>query len=893
MQVPNQQSKEAGPYRIAIIGEAPGIHEEAMNQPFVGPSGILLNSLLSRAGIDRSACYIGNVAQFRPPANDFAQFLWGDNQIQSGITALLQEVTNYRPNLIVCLGNAPLHVAKVGNVPPSRIKDTKGRYRYKWPNSISNWRGSMFWSDVFDCKVMSSYHPAACLRQFSWKPILHLDLVRAAKEALTTELVLPKRNLEVNLSSNEIIYRLNEILRNRCLVSVDIEGYVDAMSCIGFATSASNAFVVPFVGPLGGNRWDSVEEEVAVWQAVVSVLQDPNVPKVLQNSLYDRFVLHYSYGICVRGVADDTMLKHWENYCELEKSLAFQTSIYTKEPFYKNEGQSEDYEERLTYCAKDAAVTYEINECLSRFLDDRAVRHYRFNVDLLNPILAMELQGIAYNVALAKERRAAILTRIYEVQYELDCVAGLHQPYTNSEIFEVARAVHGKKKPTITDWDLLKHNCYKDSIGSVNRLCQMVTGSEPAGTPAWWGEVDTLLEKHLNVGSNDQLCRYLYRELKLPLQTDFKTKAPTADYEAVLKLAKKTSHPACLLILEIRTLTTRANMLEISADSDGRIRCAYNVVGTETGRLTCYTSPTGSGYNLQTIPSENLLKPPGHPLRMGMRDLILADDGYWFFQCDLSGADLWTVAAHCAALGDPTMLDDLKCGLKPAKILALGVRGDTRYLDPKCPRDEIREACKKIEKDSWEYFACKIGVHGTNYTMGPRSLSDKIFVESEGSVMRTENEVRDIQRLYFIRYKGVRMWHTHIEALIRRKPSLYSASGHKRFFMGRKEEILGEALANEPQENTTYATNLAASRLWADMDNRVDTNIHNGPLKITPLHQVHDALCGQFKKEDTAWAVDKIKSYFNNTLIIAGIPLVIPFEGAYGDSWGNLKAGTI
>src|SRR5205814_4589608 len=97
--------------------------------------------------------------------------------------------------------------------------------------------------------------------------------------------------------------------------------------------------------------------------------------------------------------------------------------------------------------------------------------------------------------------------------------------------------------------------------------------------------------------------------------------------------------------INIRSLATRQRMLSVGADEDGRIRCGYNIVGSDTGRITCYESPTGSGYNLQTIPKYD-------------RDLFMADDDHWMFQCDLSGADGWSVAAYCAMLSDRSMLDD-------------------------------------------------------------------------------------------------------------------------------------------------------------------------------------------------------------------------------------------
>jgi DNA polymerase I-like protein with 3'-5' exonuclease and polymerase domains len=74
------------------------------------------------------------------------------------------------------------------------------------------------------------------------------------------------------------------------------------------------------------------------------------------------------------------------------------------------------------------------------------------------------------------------------------------------------------------------------------------------------------------------------------------------------------------------------------------------------------------------------------------------------------------------------------------------------------------------------------------------------------------------------------------------------------------------------------------------MENRTESHAsQNTKLRIEPLHQVHDALVGQFKISETSWAIPKIKSYFNNELNIAGQKIIIPFEGGYGKSWGELK----
>jgi hypothetical protein len=122
--------------------------------------------------------------------------------------------------------------------------------------------------------------------------------------------------------------------------------------------------------------------------------------------------------------------------------------------------------------------------------------------------------------------------------------------------------------------------------------------------------------------------------------------------------------------------------------------------------------------------------------------------------------------------------------------------------------------------------------------------------------------------------------------LLKATGQLRGASGHTRTFFGRREDYgtLKEYLADEPQENTTYACNRALLNIYSDLENR-DAK---GRLCIEPLHQMHDAVIGQFPADRVDWAVVKIRKAFDNHLTIAGIDIVIPFEGGYGRSWGEL-----
>lgn len=794
---------------LAIVGDAPGIDDEREGVPFVGSGGRILRSLCHSVGLPIERAFVGNVCQYKPLGNDLINISWDSDEFKASREELRNELVTYNPNLVLLMGNAALHAAKSSTPPKIRA----GKLIYPYPTS--DWRGAFFKCNVesspyYGFKCLPTYHPSSCLSMYEWMPILRLDLHKAISGSRTPEHVIPARDIDLNTEINHVIHRLEQ-LHSHPYICLDIEGGINGLKCISFATSPSDVFIVPMLKMSGASYWPDVDSEMRVWRAIADVLQNPSIKKILQNSLYDNFVLSYSFKCPIVNVADDTMLAHWERLCELEKNLGFQASIYTNEPYYKSEISSSDSQRFWTYCCRDSAVSFEINNVLRTKLDSTANAHYQFNVQMLRPLLYMELRGIRYNVEGAAKRRA-----------ELD----------------------------------VKNNDYLEKL-------YMISG-RPIAT------------------SGKGFTTFLYSELGLPPQKNRITGGLTANYEALLKLVKKTNHPVCHLAMRIRALKTRIQMLGITSDNDGRIRCGYNIVGTETGRLTCYTSPTGSGYNLQTIPEYD-------------RDLFLADDDHHFFQCDLSGADGWTVAAHCSALADDTMLEDYYYGLKPAKLLALGLKYGPQILSCK-DRNELLERSREIEKADWQYFVCKIAQHGSNYLMGGKLLASQILIQSEGKVVVTEQYTNNVQDLYFRRYPGVKRWHAWMSQQLKTHRCTTSASGHTRQYFGRTDEILGAALANEPQENTTYATNLAAHKLWYSETNRLEggREIHTGRqrhdnLRIEPLHQVHDALCGQFKITDTTWAVDQIKSFFDNEITIAGIKLRIPFEGGYGPSWGQCK----
>lgn len=227
--------------------------------------------------------------------------------------------------------------------------------------------------------------------------------------------------------ASEVVAILNGYRERRKPISFDLEGNCNWVSCYSIADSPDKAVVVPFIRADGSSFW-SEDGEVAIWEATERLLSDPDVPKILQNFLYDGFVLAWSYGILIRGLWVDTMLGHFELYCELEKSLGFQASIYTKEPFYKAERKSTDEMTQLIYCGKDACVTYECWLEIDKRLMPKQREHFQTNIQLLTPLLFMELRGIKFDETEAKRRLDATQKRIASLQDRINREAASGRP---------------------------------------------------------------------------------------------------------------------------------------------------------------------------------------------------------------------------------------------------------------------------------------------------------------------------------------------------------------------------------------------------------------------------------------------------------------------------------
>jgi len=133
---------EAG---IMFIGEAPGADEDRQGEPFVGAAGQLLTKIIEAMGMSRAEVFICNLLKCRPPNNRDPQ----PGEVAECEPYLKRQIEIVRPKIICTLGKVAAQVL---------LKSTE---------TIGRMRGRLH--EYEGIPVICTYHPAALLRNASWK----------------------------------------------------------------------------------------------------------------------------------------------------------------------------------------------------------------------------------------------------------------------------------------------------------------------------------------------------------------------------------------------------------------------------------------------------------------------------------------------------------------------------------------------------------------------------------------------------------------------------------------------------------------------------------------------------------------------------------------------------
>lgn len=147
---------------VVFIGEAPGKDEDIQGEPFVGRSGQLLTKIMSAIGYERDDVFICNILKCRPPNNRDPL----PEEVASCEPHLKKQLDILDPKVICCLGRVAAQTLLGTDASLKKLRETVHFYE--------------------GVPVVATYHPAALLRNPSWKRDTWNDVrkMRALVEAL-------------------------------------------------------------------------------------------------------------------------------------------------------------------------------------------------------------------------------------------------------------------------------------------------------------------------------------------------------------------------------------------------------------------------------------------------------------------------------------------------------------------------------------------------------------------------------------------------------------------------------------------------------------------------------------------------------------------------------------
>lgn len=363
--------------------------------------------------------------------------------------------------------------------------------------------------------------------------------------------------------------------------------------------------------------------------------------------------------------------------------------------------------------------------------------------------------------------------------------------------------------------------------------------------------------KPLNPRSPDQLKDFFYNELHLPehwISVKGERKL-SLNREVLEKLTDYyIARPFVSLILGARGARKQLGVLRTGVGADGRMRCTYNVCGTETGRWASSQSVWGDGTNLQNITDE-------------LRRMFVADDGTILLYVDGEQAESRSTGfIHGNLFGDWSYLDaceegDLHTTVTKLVWPDLGWTGNSK-LD-RALADQV----------FYRWFTyrdmAKRGGHGTNYYGTAWTMAKHLKVP--------QSLIEAFQHKYKAAFPTFPKWWTWVSKQLGTTQSITTFVGRERTFYGRPNDdtTLREAIAYEPQSTVGDIVNEGGRRVWKEFP------------EAQPLAQIHDAFLFQIP-ESRLDLIDRICNTFQVRVPGPnGRDLLIPAEAKIGWNWAS------
>ena len=405
--------------KLLVLGDSPDPQDVKSKQPFVGSSGLEFKRMCREQGINPDNFWYTYVSKYpiRPNAPKmkipfFKRAEMDGVDLTSQIRDLYEEIEAVNPNMILCLGKNALYTLT--------NKDGIG----EWRGSILPWRSR---------KLISTYHPRNLYSYTDleflgyWnRYVMQWDVKRAYEQAQFKDLNLPVRHLQICNNSAEL-RNFYERWKHKRLLSVDIEARGKCIPvCVGLSFDKTHGITVPLWNNLeNSGLMNTTDSDMAVtWILLQEIFDNHDICG--QNFNYD-FDKMKRLGFRFKSIAEDVMLKAFAINPELPKGLAFNQSVYTLEPYYKNEGMYEgSLHDLFEGCARDACVTIEICEKMDSELEQIHQKDFYYEFLMKLPAVYREIESTGFVVDY--EKRDALLRKYIEwaerINYALYKIVG-------------------------------------------------------------------------------------------------------------------------------------------------------------------------------------------------------------------------------------------------------------------------------------------------------------------------------------------------------------------------------------------------------------------------------------------------------------------------------------
>lgn len=411
---------------ILIVGERPNQKDFASGIPFRGGHGLELQKLLAKVGILLKETALVYAYDKIPPQNDIkvlldmnkTQYKNGEAELWAGkyshpdfvesakkVRAWIREL---KPKMIITLGEGALRA----------VLEESG---------VDAFRGSMEYFEGIP--VMPTQSPARIFATPEVRFLVSRDLSKVAQYYKTGWPEVEMNIIRADEIGFDKTMEMLDWLMKKEHLGVDIETrkrfYIGVC---GFAWSARDAFVIPFLDPDLNPIWTE-EQEIAIVLKIRQVLERDDVRVSGQNYHFDAQYLARFWGI-KSHIWCDTMVAHHTCFsADIPKGLHVISSIYCDYyKYWKDESKNDDGESfepswgswntYLEYNGKDCCKTWEVAEIIMEHVLPAydMVEPFKFQMDMWPHLLKVMLRGNKYDWDARKKARAALEVRMEKME---------------------------------------------------------------------------------------------------------------------------------------------------------------------------------------------------------------------------------------------------------------------------------------------------------------------------------------------------------------------------------------------------------------------------------------------------------------------------------------------